>query len=124
VIPGREFVGWYNGLPENRSLNINLENAERAFIIGQGNVALDIARILLSPIDLLKKTDISTYALEALSKSRVKEVTIYGRRGPLQVAFTIKELRELINLSGIRVSLNPSDFYEVNDNLIASTLLV
>jgi adrenodoxin-NADP+ reductase len=112
-------VGWYNGLPENRNLKINLENGERAIIIGQGNVALDIARILLSPIEVLEKTDISPYALKALSKSRIKEVVIYGRRGPLQISFTIKELRELINLKGVKVQLNPEDFSLINDQLIA-----
>ena len=115
-------MGWYNGLPENRDLRINLEKAERAFIIGQGNVALDIARILLSPIDTLRNTDISTYALEALSKSRIKQVVIYGRRGPLQVSFSIKELRELINLKGSSVQLDPLDFSEINENIIAGKI--
>nr|CAH0102358.1 unnamed protein product [Daphnia galeata] len=97
VVSARKFVGWYNGLPEESNLKFNLD-VETAVIIGQGNVALDIARILLTPIDLLKKTDIAQHALEALSRSKIKNVKIVGRRGPLQVAFTIKELREMIKL--------------------------
>ncbi|KAI5785058.1 hypothetical protein DFH27DRAFT_636237 [Peziza echinospora] len=94
----RAFVGWYNGLPEYRHLNPNLEDAEEATIIGQGNVALDVARMLLSPIDRLRVTDITEYALERLSRSRVKRVRVVGRRGLLQTSFTIKELRELLTL--------------------------
>uniref|UniRef100_UPI00398EAB38 NADPH:adrenodoxin oxidoreductase, mitochondrial isoform X2 n=1 Tax=Pristiophorus japonicus TaxID=55135 RepID=UPI00398EAB38 len=109
VYSARTFVGWYNGLPENRNLNPEL-SSETAVILGQGNVALDVARILLSPIDMLKKTDIATHALEALAASKVKRVLLVGRRGPLQVAFTIKELREMINLPGTCPLLNPSDF--------------
>ncbi|XP_074100102.1 NADPH:adrenodoxin oxidoreductase, mitochondrial isoform X2 [Cotesia typhae] len=72
VISGRNFVGWYNGVPSDKDLKINL-NVEEAVIIGQGNVALDIARILLTSIDDLKKTDITSYALEELSQSEVKK---------------------------------------------------
>ncbi|XP_067914020.1 NADPH:adrenodoxin oxidoreductase, mitochondrial isoform X2 [Heterodontus francisci] len=109
VYSARTFVGWYNGLPENRNLNPEL-SSETAVILGQGNVALDVARILLSPFDLLKKTDITAYALEAIAASKVKRVLLVGRRGPLQVAFTIKELREMINLPGTCPMLDPSDF--------------
>ncbi|XP_032900395.1 NADPH:adrenodoxin oxidoreductase, mitochondrial isoform X2 [Amblyraja radiata] len=109
VYSARAFVGWYNGLPENRDLNPEL-SSETAVIVGHGNVALDVARILLSPIDMLKKTDITAHALEAIENSKVKRVIIVGRRGPLQVAFTIKELREMINLPGTRSLLDPSDF--------------
>ncbi|KAI9890427.1 MAG: NADPH-adrenodoxin reductase [Vezdaea aestivalis] len=97
----RAFVGWYNGLPEYADLQPDLTKGEDATVIGQGNVALDVARILLTPVDLLSKTDITQYALEALSKSRVKRVTIVGRRGPGQAAFTTKEARELMNLPGV-----------------------
>ncbi|XP_072098825.1 NADPH:adrenodoxin oxidoreductase, mitochondrial isoform X1 [Mobula birostris] len=109
VYSGRAFVGWYNGLPENRNLNPDL-SSETAVIVGHGNVALDLARILLSPIDLLKKTDITANSLEAIENSKVKRVIIVGRRGPLQVAFTIKELREMIKLPGTRSLLDPNDF--------------
>ncbi|XP_034249133.1 NADPH:adrenodoxin oxidoreductase, mitochondrial-like [Thrips palmi] len=97
VISAREFVGWYNGLPRDKDLDVNLNN-EDVVILGQGNVAVDAARMLLSPIDELKKTDITEHALARLANSKVKTVYLVGRRGPLQVAFTIKELREMINL--------------------------
>ncbi|KAK6537623.1 NADPH-adrenodoxin reductase [Orbilia ellipsospora] len=98
----RAFVGWYNGLPEHRDLNPDLEGSDgKAVIIGQGNVALDVARILLTSVDELRKTDITEYALEALSRSKVKEVEVVGRRGPLQAAFTIKEVRELMQLPSV-----------------------
>ncbi|NP_001088306.1 ferredoxin reductase L homeolog precursor [Xenopus laevis] len=109
VYSARDFVGWYNGLPDNRHLNPDL-SCDTAVILGQGNVALDIARILLSPVDILRKTDITQDALDALSKSRVRRVWMVGRRGPLQVAFTIKELREMINLPGTRPKLDPADY--------------
>ncbi|KAM4032368.1 NADPH:adrenodoxin oxidoreductase, mitochondrial isoform 1-T1 [Anomaloglossus baeobatrachus] len=116
VYSARDFVGWYNGLPDNRYLSPDL-SSETAVILGQGNVALDIARMLLSPIELLKKTDVTQPALEALSKSQVKKVWLVGRRGPLQVAFTIKELREMINLPGTRPINDPSDFQGLGEVL-------
>lgn len=108
----REFVGWYNGLPENSNTKFDLTQTETAFIIGHGNVALDVARILLSPVDKLAKTDIAKHALEELSKSRIKRVVIYGRRGPLQVSFTIKELRELVQTATAK--FDPADFVDIN----------
>ncbi|KAK4511740.1 uncharacterized protein ATC70_007284 [Mucor velutinosus] len=101
VESARSFVGWYNGHPYYRDLKLALDDTETAVVVGQGNVALDIARILLSPIDVLRKTDITEYALEALSKSRVKHVHVVGRRGPVQVSFTSKELREQMSLPGV-----------------------
>nr|XP_020858221.1 NADPH:adrenodoxin oxidoreductase, mitochondrial isoform X2 [Phascolarctos cinereus] len=109
VISARDFVGWYNGLPENRKLAPNL-NCDTALILGQGNVALDVARILLTPTELLEKTDITAEALKVLKQSQVQRVWIVGRRGPLQAAFTIKELREMINLPGSQPLLDPTDF--------------
>ncbi|EZF16330.1 hypothetical protein H112_05772 [Trichophyton rubrum D6] len=98
IFSARAFVGWYNGLPEYRNLSPDLASGEDAVIIGQGNVALDVARVLLSDVDVLRKTDMSEYALEELAKSRVKRVRVVGRRGPMQAAFTIKEVRELMQL--------------------------
>lgn len=97
IYSAREFVGWYNGLPEFANLNPDLSQ-ERAIVLGQGNVALDVTRVLLQDVDKLRNTDIADYALEALSRSRVREVRMFGRRGPMQAAFTIKELRELTKL--------------------------
>ena len=89
VISARNFVGFYNGLPECANLDLSLD-CEHAVIVGLGNVAIDCARVLLTPVDDLKETDITEAALEHLSKSRIKRVSLVGRRGPLQVAFTIK----------------------------------
>ncbi|XP_012588609.1 PREDICTED: NADPH:adrenodoxin oxidoreductase, mitochondrial isoform X2 [Condylura cristata] len=116
VLSARAFVGWYNGLPENRELAPDL-SCDTAVILGQGNVALDVARILLSPAEHLEKTDITEAALAALRQSRVKTVWIVGRRGPLQVAFTIKELREMIQLPGTRPVLDSADFLGLQDTI-------
>lgn len=109
VLSARQFVGWYNGLPENADLQVNLD-VDHAVIVGQGNVAVDVARILLSPIDELRKTDIPEPVLEHLSLSKIKHVTLVGRRGPEHVAFTIKELREMVKLQDCRPNLNPADY--------------
>nr|XP_025855489.1 NADPH:adrenodoxin oxidoreductase, mitochondrial isoform X1 [Vulpes vulpes]XP_025855491.1 NADPH:adrenodoxin oxidoreductase, mitochondrial isoform X2 [Vulpes vulpes] len=116
VFSARAFVGWYNGLPENRELAPDL-SCDTAVILGQGNVALDVARILLTPPEYLEKTDITEAALGVLRQSRVKTVWIVGRRGPLQVAFTIKELREMIQLPGTRPILDPTDFLGLQDRI-------
>ncbi|KAG7173501.1 NADPH:adrenodoxin oxidoreductase-like 3 [Homarus americanus] len=116
VLSAREFVGWYNGLPENADLKVDL-NVESVGIIGQGNVAVDVARILLTPVDILKKTDIPENILERLNGSRVRHMTLVGRRGPEHVAFTIKELREMVNLEGSRPDLRREDYKHLR-NLI------
>lgn len=110
VTSARAFVGWYNGLPEYADLNPNLQSGDTAVIIGQGNVAIDVARFLLSPIDNLKATDVSEHALEALSKSRIRDVKVIGRRGPLQAPYTIKELRELMTLPGVGFAPPPESW--------------
>lgn len=85
MVSARAFVGWYNGLPEYEGLDPDLTLDNTAHIVGNGNVALDVARVLLSPLDKLRHTDISDRTLDALSRSRVKHVHLYGRRGPMQV---------------------------------------
>ncbi|XP_071645176.1 NADPH:adrenodoxin oxidoreductase, mitochondrial-like isoform X2 [Temnothorax longispinosus] len=112
VISARNFVGWYNGTPEDKNLKINLD-VEEAVIIGQGNVAIDVARILLTPVDKLKGTDITSYALEALCRSKVRRVSMVGRRGPLQAAFTTAELREILKLEGCKTVWREQDFENV-----------
>ncbi|XP_061472086.1 NADPH:adrenodoxin oxidoreductase, mitochondrial isoform X2 [Rhineura floridana] len=92
-------------------------SCETAVVLGHGNVALDVARILLSPLEILRKTDITEEALAALACSKVKRVCLIGRRGPLQVAFTIKELREMINLPSARPHLDPADFRGIVDDV-------
>jgi len=100
IYPSGDFVGWYNGLPSHRHHRFNLQG-ENAVIIGHGNVALDVARILLTPPSVLAKTDITNFALEKLEQSRVKNVYVVGRRGVLQASFTVKELRELTNIPNV-----------------------
>lgn len=111
VLSARAFVGWYNGLPEYADLNPDLQAGDTAVVIGQGNVALDVARIMFMPLGELRKTDISEHALEALSKSKVRDMKIIGRRGPLQAPYTIKELREMLHLSGL-VFVPPPEGWE------------
>ncbi|KAL7944522.1 hypothetical protein V8C42DRAFT_325071 [Trichoderma barbatum] len=115
IYSARQFVGWYNGHPDCGEVEPDLSRAEEAVIIGQGNVALDVARILLEDIDVLRKTDISDRALARLAESRVKRVHVVGRRGPMQAAFTIKEVRELMKLSGVA-------FHGVDNSLIPAAL--
>nr|CAI5828384.1 unnamed protein product [Callosobruchus analis] len=117
-ICAKKIVGWYNGVPQYSNLNIDL-SGENVVILGQGNVAMDVARILLAPVDELKKTDITSYAIEALQKSKVKRVYLVGRRGPLQAAFTIKELREMLRLPGCTTVWKKEDFTDVSTYISA-----
>ncbi len=93
-----EFVGWYNGHPDYRDRQFDLSH-ETAVIIGQGNVAADVSRILSKTIDELKHTDIAQHALDALAMSKIKQVYVIGRRGPAQAKFTSKELKEFGELA-------------------------
>lgn len=88
-----EFVAWYNGHPEYRDRTFDLSR-EVAVVVGQGNVAVDVARILCKTVDELKTTDIAQYALDALAESKVRRVHMIGRRGPVQAAFTPPEIKE------------------------------
>jgi len=96
--PATEFVAWYNGHPDYRDCEFDLSQ-ESVAVVGVGNVAVDVARILCRTPEELIKTDIADYALEQLRASRVKEVTILGRRGPAQAAFTAPEAKELGELA-------------------------
>tara|TARA_R100000306_G_scaffold61528_1_gene64383 strand:- start:51646 stop:55623 length:3978 start_codon:yes stop_codon:yes gene_type:complete len=102
------FVGWYNGHPDFVNLKVDL-SAETAVIIGMGNVALDVARVLTMPIEALEHTDIADHALNALRQSRVRQVCLVARRGPVQAAFTPKELRQLVELKDVRIEIAPDD---------------
>jgi ferredoxin--NADP+ reductase len=113
-IPGEElpgshaaadFVAWYNGHPRMAGAEFDLGH-RRAVIIGNGNVAIDVARVLLSPISDLAQTDIAQHALEALQRSDVREVVVVGRRGPAQAAFTTPELLGLTRHQGLDVVLD------------------
>ncbi len=103
------FVGWYNGHPDQRDAGFDL-SAERAVVVGHGNVALDVARILLQPVDVLRRTDIAAHALDTLADSRVREVVVVGRRGPAQTRFSPKELHEFGELPGCDALLDASDW--------------
>ena len=118
IYSARAFVGWYDGLPEYRDLNPDLTAGEDAIIIGQGNVALDVARILLTDVDLLRKTDITSWALDRLSESRIKNIRIIGRRGPVQAAFTIKEIRELMKLPDTYFKPIPKELFPPDLSLL------
>ena len=102
-----EFVGWYNGAPECAGLRFDLSQ-EVAVVVGQGNVAIDVCRVLAKPVDELRRTDITRHALEALAGSRVREIHLVGRRGPVQAKFTPKELRELGALEGWQPVVDPA----------------
>lgn len=103
-----EFVAWYNGHPDFADREFDL-SGERAVIIGNGNVALDVARILTSPIESLERTDIAQHALEALRDSAIREVVVIGRRGLAESAFSSPELLGLINTRGVAVRVEGLD---------------
>ncbi len=92
------FVGWYNGHPDYRDQSFDL-SCESAAIVGVGNVAIDVARILAEDPEILAKTDIAEYALEALRKSNIKTIYLLGRRGPAQAAYSPAEIKELGSLT-------------------------
>ena len=97
VHAARAFVGWYNGHPDLADATYDFDH-EDAVVVGHGNVALDVARMLVAPVDYLKTTDITPAALEQLSTSRIRRVHLVGRRGPAQASFADKELRHLSEL--------------------------
>ncbi|NLE52608.1 MAG: FAD-dependent oxidoreductase [Chloroflexi bacterium] len=103
-----EFVGWYNGHPDYCDLSFDLTQ-ESAVVVGNGNVAMDVARILARTYDELHVTDIAPHALEALRDSRVKTIYVLGRRGPAQAAFTNPEIKELAELEGADVIVPPDE---------------
>ena len=106
VLSAKSFVGWYNGHPWDKNLQFSLKDVDTVVIIGNGNVAVDVARILLKPVEELAGTDICQHAIDVLKSSDVRNVHIVGRRGPLQSAFTAKELRELCSLKRVNVNID------------------
>jgi ferredoxin--NADP+ reductase len=107
-LPATEFVAWYNGHPDYRDYKIDLSQ-ENVAVVGIGNVAMDVARILCRTPEELAKTDIAEYALEALSNSKVKRVYVLGRRGPAQAAFTTPEIKELGEMEDADVYVEPEE---------------
>jgi ferredoxin--NADP+ reductase len=106
--PATEFVAWYNGHPDFRDHHFDLSH-QRAAVVGMGNVALDVARILCRLPNELAKTDMADHAIAALSQSRVREVYMLGRRGPAQAAFTLPELKELGQLTHLDIMTLPTE---------------
>jgi ferredoxin--NADP+ reductase len=112
-----DFVGWYNAHPHFEEMAPDVSSG-RAVVVGNGNVALDVARILVTDPDVLATTDIADHALKVLHDRGVEEVLIVGRRGPLQAPFTTLELRELGDLEGlgdVDVIVDPADLSDITD---------
>jgi ferredoxin/flavodoxin---NADP+ reductase len=106
--PATEFVAWYNGHPDYQGLDFDLD-VERAIVIGVGNVALDLARMLALTPEELAPTDTADAAIAAINASSIREIVVVGRRGPAQAAFTTPELIELGELAGADVVVDPAD---------------
>ena len=102
------FVAWYNGHPEYRDTEFDF-SVETAVIIGQGNVAVDVCRILAKTVDELKETDIAQHALDALAESKIKHIYMIGRRGPVQAKFTQVEIKEMGRLAACDAVIDPAD---------------
>ena len=122
-----EFVGWYNGHPDYRDRQFDLSH-ENAFIIGQGNVAADVSRILAKDTVELAHTDIAAHALQALADSGIRNIYVVGRRGPAQAKFTSKELKEFGELAICdpvidpeELKLNPASEAELEDKTNAGS---
>jgi ferredoxin--NADP+ reductase len=103
-----KFIGWYNGHPQFRDCEFDFSN-EVAVIMGQGNVAIDIARILCSNREELIYTDICQHALNALVESKIKEVHVYGRRSAVDAAFTPVQIKEITKLKDCSLFVDPKD---------------
>jgi ferredoxin--NADP+ reductase len=116
-----DFVGWYNAHPDHVHHAFDL-SAERAVIVGNGNVALDVARILLMDRDELAKTDIALDALDNLSHSMVDEVVIVGRRGPREAAFSVGEFLALGHLPGVDVLVDSDELQPHPDDDIETVM--
>jgi ferredoxin--NADP+ reductase len=107
-VSATDFVAWYNAHPDYAALQVDL-SASDAVVVGNGNVAVDVARILVTPVDILAATDIADHALTCLRESNITTVTMLGRRGPAQAAFTSKEIRELGEIPGVTLVVDPAD---------------
>lgn len=106
--PATAFVAWYNGHPDFQDCQFDLSQ-ERVAVVGVGNVAVDVARILCLSREEMEQTDMPRHVIEALSQSRVREVHLLGRRGPAQAAFTNPELKELGNLADADLVIRPEE---------------
>lgn len=107
-VPATEFVAWYNGHPDAANLEFDL-TAKRAVVIGNGNVAIDVARMILLSREELSTTDTADHAIDAIAGGGIEEVVIVGRRGPAQAAFTNPEVLELGEIEGVDVVVDAAD---------------
>jgi ferredoxin--NADP+ reductase len=110
-----EFVAWYNGHPDYQELPFDL-SVERVVVIGNGNVALDLARMLALTRGELAPTDATDASIEAIASSPIREIVVVGRRGPAQAAFTTPELQEMGELAGADVVVDPADLEGAQPN--------
>ncbi|ODO03579.1 ferredoxin-NADP+ reductase [Cryptococcus wingfieldii CBS 7118] len=118
IYPALALVSWYNSHPAYADLPVDLRGVKDVSVVGQGNVALDVARLLLKPVEDLAKTDLSDDVLDVLSKSSVEKVRVVGRRGPGQVAFTTKEFREILAIPGVGYpGIDPDLMDEAKENV-------
>jgi NADPH-dependent glutamate synthase beta subunit-like oxidoreductase len=118
-IPATEFVKWYTGHPDAQDFGELLRTSEQVIVIGLGNVAVDVTRLLVKSIVELRATDMPDHVLDSFEKSAVRHVHVVGRRGPQHATFTTKELKELGELEGVEVILDPRDLPA--DDAIASS---
>lgn len=107
--PATIFVGWYNAHPDYADLDFNLKRVKNVAVIGNGNVSMDVSRILAKSVTELAVTDIADYALTTLQESAVEKIYIIGRRGPGQAKFTNPELREFGQINDVDVIVNPQE---------------
>lgn len=103
-----EFVAWYNGHPDYVDLPVNLD-VTGVVVVGVGNVAMDVARVLAKSVDELKETDIADHALAALAQSKVRDIYVVARRGPAQAKFTPPEFKEFGEILNLDVIVDPAD---------------
>ncbi len=117
VFGSAAFVGWYNGDPQFAELNPDVSGTG-AVVIGNGNVALDVARILAKTRGEFAGSDIVAHALDMLDSSHIEKITLLGRRGPYQIAMTTKELGELAHLERACPRVDPADLPEVGEDAL------
>lgn len=117
-VGARAFVAWCNGHPDFSHLDFDLSGS-RAVIVGNGNVALDVARMLVSPTARLERTDLADNALEALRNSRINEVVVLGRRGAEHAAFNCPEMEEFLEIDDVDVVVDLEEIARARRGLAA-----
>ncbi len=113
------FVAWYNGHPDYTDWDLSLDDVTTAVVVGVGNVAVDVTRILAKTVEELAESDIADHALAVLARSGVRDVVVLGRRGPAEAKFTTKELRELGELPGVDIVIEPGALDVLPESLAA-----